>query len=527
MKSRLLFTYLIMGLLAACARPAAPTQPVSIATSAPAGTPIAPTPSRDQSPAWFQNAVVYEIVPRSFYDSNGDGIGDLGGITRRLDYIQALGANTILITSVLSSTSLSGFDVTDYSAIARDLGSRDDLAKLAQQAHSRKMHVLMDLPLAFTSNQFPPFRAAYGKADSEYADWFQWQNSAHTVYKSYGNNRARPLLNYAIPAVQEYLGAAAQDWLRLGLDGFRLPDASAVPVEFWQSFRQSVKQVHPGAVLLGSAWESDPKKLAAHAQDGFDALMNVPAYYALAGSPDRTGGGLLNGRTSSAALDAALAPQLYGPAVQAVQFLGTNNANRIASTVGQDPGRKRMAAILLLTLPGTPSIYYGDEIGMVGTLGTGAQAEVYRWLPMDWTKSGKGAGVPTWFKDAARFSKPDDGISVEEQQNVKTSLWSLYQQFIAQRLAHGALRGNNLQSLDSSCKTCYAYLRWDADDLYFIAFNFSDQTQSVTFDLAKTPRALTGPGEDVFEGGRINLPSDGRLTLTITAWEARLLHWGK
>jgi alpha-amylase len=518
----------VLGLLSACGRPT-PT-PTPTATVGPTSTPVpvTPTASPEESPAWFRDAIVYEVVPCSFYDSNGDGLGDLRGITARLDYIQMLGANTLWLTPIFSSTSTSGFDVMDFYSLAPGLGTKDDLAELVKQAHNRNMRVVMDLVIAYTSNQFPQFKEALGKPDSRYSDWYQWTNTAHTAYKSYANLRTLPLLNHKNADVQTFLFQVAQEWLRVGVDGFRLGDATSVPHEFWKSFRQAVKQVNPVALVMGEVWEADPQKLAPYFQDEFDVLFDVPLYYALAANPNRNGGGLLNGSGSPSSLDTALgATRLYSPTAQLVRFAGAHNTNRIASLVNQAPARERMAPALILTLPGTPLIYYGDEIGMPGSLGTGAFTDEYRRAPMDWAKSGKSAGMTTWFKDAAKVIKPNDGISVEEQQNVKGSLLSLYQMLIAQRKGHAALRGNNLQAVASPCKSCYAYLRWDANDFYLIAFNFSNQTQAVTLDLTQTPRAVNGPGEDVLRGGTVSLPSNGRYTLTMDAWETRILHWGK
>jgi glycosidase len=510
-----------MGLLAACTKPTAtPSTAVVIAPTATTAPLTAVTPAEGTS-AWFHDAILYEILPRSFYDSNGDGIGDLQGITSKLDYIQALGANAILLTSVLSSTNPSGSDVMDFYTVAPSLGTRDDLAELVRQAHARKMHVVMDLVVAYTSNEFPRFKDAYGKADSTYSDWYQWSNASHTAYKSYGNIRTLPLLNHKSPAVQSFLFQVAQDWLRTGVDGFRLSDATSVPHDFWKTFHQAVKQGSPGIVLIGDVWESDPQKLAPYFQDEFDALSDVPAFYALAGSPDRNGSGLINGRSSPNDLDVALAATtLYSPTAQLIRLAGAHNTNRIASRVGQDAVREQMTAVLELTLPGTPLIYYGDEIGMPGSQGL-------QIAPMDWTKSGKGTGVTAWLKDTAKVVKPNDGISVEEQQNNRDSLWSFYKMLIAQRAEHAALRGSNFQAVPSPCRSCYAYVRWDANDFYLVAFNFSDQVQSVTLDLVKAPRAVAGPGEDLLRGGTVSLPSNGRYTLTMNAWDVRLLHWGK
>ena len=520
---------LLIGLLSACGKPATPpaTPTVTIAPTATVPAPT-PTPRPGEPSAWFRDAIVYEIVPRSFYDSNGDGMGDLRGITARLDYIQWLGANTLWLTPIFSSTSASGLDVMDFYSVAPGLGTKDDFVELVNQAHNRKMRVVMDLVTACTSNEFPQFKESLGKLDSRFSDWYQWANTAHTTYKGYANLRTLPLLNHKNAAVQAFLIQVAQDWLRTGVDGFRLGDATSVPHEFWKSFRQAVKQVNPSAMLLGEVWESDAAKLAPYFQDEFDVLFDVPLYYALAAQPARNGGGLLNGVGSPANLDTALGvTQLFSPTAQLMRFAGAHNTNRLASLVNQDVARERVAAALILTLPGAPMIYYGDEIGMPGSLGTGAFTDEYRRAPMDWAKSGQATGMTRWFKDAAKVIKPDDGISVEEQQNVKDSLLSLYQTLIAQRKGHAALRGSNMQVVASLCKACYAYLRWDSNDFYLVAFNFSNQTQSVTFDLVKTPRAVSGAGEDVLRGGTISMPSNGRYTLTMDAWDARVLHWGK
>jgi glycosidase len=302
---------------------------------------------------------------------------------------------------VFSSTSPHGFDVVDFYTVAPSLGTKDDLIELVQQAHNRKMRVVMDLVVAYTSNEFPQFKESLGKPDSRYSDWYQWSNNAHTTYKSYANVRAMPLLNHQNPAVQTYFLQVARYWLSIGVDGFRLGDATSVPHEFWKALRLAIKQASSEAILLGEVWESDPKKLPPYLQDEFDALFDVPLYYTLAGNPDRDGGGWLNGRTPPGALDTALSPT-----TQLVRFTGAHNTNRIASLVSQDAARKRLAAVLLLTLPGTPLIYYGNEIGMPGSLGAGALADAPRRAPMDWTKSGKGAGVT---QDLTRTNKPDDG----------------------------------------------------------------------------------------------------------------------
>jgi glycosidase len=164
---------------------------------------------------------------------------------------------------------------------------------------------------------------------------------------------------------------------------------------------------------------------------------------------------------------------------------------------------------------------------MEGYLGMGALGDDYRRAPMDWYKSGKGTGLPTWFKEANRVIKQNDGVSVEEQQTVQGSLWNVYQTLASHRARHPALSRGNWQALTSACRTCYAYVRWDENDVYLIALNLSGQTQSISLDLSVVPRLVSGAGQDLFQGGQVSLPSSGRYTVTLNAWDARVIYWGK
>jgi hypothetical protein len=217
MKTRhLIKLCLVIGLLGACGRPAAPPA-ISTVAIAPTATALAPTPTTrpGESPAWFREAIVYEVVPRSFYDSNGDGMGDLRGITARLDYIQLLGANTLWLTPIFSSTSTAGFDVMDFYSLAPGLGTKDDFVELVNQAHSRKLRVVMDLVTAYTSNGFPQFKQSLGKLDSDYSDWYQW-TTLHTTCLCQPAHL--PLLNHKNAAAeipcrsQARTGVTAFDW---------------------------------------------------------------------------------------------------------------------------------------------------------------------------------------------------------------------------------------------------------------------------------------------------------------------------
>src|SRR5262249_11570293 len=146
-------------------------------TATPAATATAaPTPTLPpyETPAWFKTAVLYQIFVRSFYDSNGDGIGDLRGILQKLDYIQSLGANTLWLTPIFASPSYHGYDTTDYYAVNPDFGTKQDLSDLIAGVHSRGMHILLDYVASHTSSQFPYFKLALTNPSSPYSSWYIW-----------------------------------------------------------------------------------------------------------------------------------------------------------------------------------------------------------------------------------------------------------------------------------------------------------------------------------------------------------------
>lgn len=495
------------------------------------------TPLPVDTPVWFRETVVYEIFPRSFYDSDGDGVGDLQGIVQKLDYVRDLGATTLWVTSVFSATSFHGYAVADHLTIAPDLGTQQDMVALVNEAHTRGLRVLMDLVAGRTSNQHPFFLDAYRNPESFYSDWYQWDNAAHTAYKAASSDRSDPLLNLGNPVVQRYMLEVARHWMDLdddgdltdGVDGF-VDHAQLAPPEFWKALRKEVKAANPDFLLLGYAPGATLEQLAPYYEDQFDAMLDTSLYSILAGHPDRVGDGLLNGQGNLASIASHLEQQAQAwPAwAQALRLVSFHDANRLASKVRGDRARIERAAVLYLTLPGTPLVYYGEEIGMKGSLGSGADADKYRREPMDWYAAESGPGMTTWFKPRNRQNRPNDGISVEEQAGVKGSLLEFYRAILAQRRAHPTLGAGGFQFAQADrCKTCLAYWRWDESDLYLVLFNMSAEAQPATIDFTRVPRPVRGAGEDVLRGGLVSVPSNARYTVTLDPNDIRLLHWGK
>ncbi len=533
---RFVILIFIGAALSACGAKSTPTRrPPSTLT--PVLTLPTATPLPADTPLWFREVVLYQIAPRSFYDSNGDGVGDLAGVTQQLDYLRGLGVTALWLTPVFSATSYHGYDVTDHFSIASDLGTQEDLVALVNEAHTRQMRVILSLVAGRTSNKHPFFLDAYRKPDSFYSDWYVWENAAHSAYKYASTDSGSPVLNMDNPVVQRYILEMARYWMDLdndgdltdGIDGF-FDDAPYASHEFWAALRTEVKAAYPDFVLVGSASEKEPDRLAAYYENQFDALLDFPLYSVLAGNPDKVGDGVLNGQGVPAAVIGQLSrqAQLFPPSYQIVRFASDDRTNRIASKVKGDLVRAKQAAALLLTLPGTPLIYYGEEIGMKGSLGAGTDAGKYRQEPMDWHTAETGPGMAIWFKPKNRNNRADDGVSVEEQTGQPDSLLEAYRTMIVMRREHPALTVGGFQAVEASqCNGCLAYWRWDENDLYLLLFNFANETQSLLIDFTALPRPARGAGKDILRGGVINIPSNGRYTSTIEAGGTRIMHWGK
>lgn len=448
----------------------------------------APTPVRAaiQTPGWFRDVVLYEIFPRSFYDASGDGIGDLKGITAKLSYLRELGVGAIWLTPIFASPSYHGYDITDYHRLNPDFGSEADLVELVKQAHSRGIRVLLDFVAPHTSDQHPFFKDAYGNLASRYADWYRWNDPRHLSYESFAGVQTMPTLNHDNPEVQDYLIGVAKYWMKTGIDGYRCDYVLNVPNAFWKRLRAELKAISPDFLLLAEAWTTI-QAIQPYFDDEFDAAFDFPVYHDVEGSQDRVGDSLLLGKLAPQLLETNLnaEPILFPAGAQRVEFLNNHDTNRVMSEVQGDARRAKLAATLLLTLPGTPMLYYGEEIGMSGVKAPAPDYDKTRREPMDWYAAETGPGMTTWYRPEGRNNRPNDGISVQEEQGQPLSLLEHYRALVALRNANPALRtGQRLALRLPGDSKVYAYLRQDAASVFVVVLNFGGQPEAVSLDLS-------------------------------------------
>jgi neopullulanase len=377
-------------------------------------------------PAWVRDSVFYQIFPDRFARTSNPALiaaspygsvgalepwespptahgfkgGDLFGVAERLDELVDLGVNALYLNPIFSSASNHRYHAYDYLAVDPLLGGDAGLRALLDAAHALGIRVVLDGVFNHSGRGFWPFHHLLEAGrDSPYRDWFALDpdvragrrplnaypraraGTGHEPglgYEAWWGLPALPKLNVANPATAEYLWRVGEHWLRFGIDGWRLDVPDEIRVQgFWETFRQRCLAVNPECYFVGEIWEHAPEWLNGR----FDGLMNYPLGAAILGF---AGGSHLHAQTIGAhhtysRTISRLDPQAFasalevtttvypGPTIEAqLNLVGSHDTPRVGTVMGGDRDAVRCAYLLLLTLPGAPTIYYGDEIGMLG-----------------------------------------------------------------------------------------------------------------------------------------------------------------
>jgi glycosidase len=471
--------------------------------------PPAPSPG----PAWTRGGVCYEVFVRSFFDSDGDGIGDINGLIRKLDYIndgnpaskRSLGADCIWLMPVAASPSYHGYDVSDYYRVEPAYGTNDDFKRLVAEAHRRGIAVLVDMVLNHASSRHPFFQAALRDTTSPYRSWFRfsptpldsgpwgagaWRRSPMRDEYYYGVfSSGMPDLNYDTPAVREEAKKIATFWLRdMGVDGFRLDAVKYISEEgtclqdcpgthaYLHEYAEHVRSVKADAWTVGEAWGNIDQMMPYYPEQ-------LTAYFAF-----ELADSLLSAvRTGSAAglLGGYFRLQDTLPAYRWAPFLRNHDQTRTMTALGGDVARAKLAATLLLTLPGTPFVYYGEEIGM-----TGDKPDPRLRTPMQWT-AGPGVGFTTgtpW-----ESPQPDAAtVNVAAQDADTASLLSLHRRLIHLRRQNVALATGRLVPLSASSPQVAAYLRREGNHAVLVVANLGAETATTATINSATLAVLPG-----------------------------------
>ncbi|MEO8623710.1 MAG: alpha-amylase family glycosyl hydrolase, partial [bacterium] len=358
--------------------------------------------------AWTRGATCYEIFVRSFYDSDGDGIGDLKGLIAKLDYINdgnphsthSLGARCIWLMPVAESPSYHGYDVMDYYRVERDYGTNDDFKRLVVEAHRRGIKVLVDMVLNHASSEHPFFQQALKDTASPYRPWFRWSSTKPSELNPWGQSNwhksplrdewyygffwsGMPDLDYTHPPVLAEAKKVARFWLKsMGVDGFRLDAVSYLVEEpgrimhtagthtVLREYEKYLRTVKRDVYTVGEMSDSN-SILPSYYPDQLDSYFAFEVADSIV-SAVRTG-------TAKGLLPPILRLQELLPRDRWSPFVRNHDQPRTRTELGGDMARARMASFILLTLPGMPFLYYGDEIGMLG-----AKPDERLRTPMQW-----------------------------------------------------------------------------------------------------------------------------------------------
>ncbi len=495
-----------LAVLAGCpgARPPPAPSPVARATGVASPGPL----------AWASGAVFYEVFVRSFEDSDGDGKGDLAGLIARLDYLNDgnpatetdLGVDALWLMPVFASPSYHGYDTTDYETINPDYGTSADFTRLVAEAHRRGIRIVVDLVINHTSVKHPWFVESAASPSSPRRDWYVWSPTDPGWAQPWNANgrswhqdhgawfyglfwEGMPDLNFRTPAVREEVKRIAALWLARGVDGFRLDAArhlvetgpgdgqsdTAETHQFLKELAAHVRARKPDALLIGEAWTETPIVATyygstAQVPGGDELPLNFDFKLA-----ERILEGARAGEARGIVEKLREVQATYPPGATDVPFLTNHDNVRVATELGGDVGKLRSAAAVLLTLPGTPFLYYGEEVGLEnGKAGDGDPAKR---TPMPWDATAGGGfttGEP-WY----RFAAGREHANVAAQTADAGSLLSHYRKLIRARHASPALAHGSLEILTERGPVL-AFVRRAGDDRVVVAINLGGAPEHVT-----------------------------------------------
>jgi glycosidase len=506
---------LAMILLAGCApREPSPSAAAStIAGEAPTNAEVTAPPCGEPASAepdspWWVNRVFYEVFVRSFADGDGDGIGDLAGLTARLDYLNDgdpatradLGVTGIWLMPVFEAGSYHGYDVLDYEAIEADYGDAAAFDAFLEAAHGRGIRVIVDFVVNHTSADHPWFRDAL--TGGPHRDWYLWREAdpgwlgvaggspwhASPSGWYYGAFSERmPDLNLANPAVSAELARIATAWLDAGVDGLRLdaakhlietgPDSqvNTPQTRAWlAAFRDTLHAAHPEALVLGEVWEPRAITTSYVADGSLDLVFDFGIGSSILGAIR------LGDATSLEAGLGEIAGRYLSGTV--ATFLTNHDQPRAMTLLRSDLAGAKLAAAALLTGPGVPFVYYGEELGMRGT----KPDEQIR-TPFPWTSAADGFGFTTstpW----EPFGPDPETMNVERLGADSDSLLSTYRDLVRLRADQPELSTGAVVRLGTSRGDVAATLRWGSAGAAIVVQNLGpDAATNLALALEEGP----------------------------------------
>lgn len=487
-------------------------------------------------PDWYRNAVFYELNVRSFQDSNGDGIGDFVGLTSRLDYLKELGIDALWLMPITPTPfEDSGYDVADYVGINLDYGTMEEFDAFLDAAHQLGIRVLVDLVLNHTSDQHAWFQESRQDRDNAKADWYVWSDQKgredigcgpampifgsdpwewDPVREQYYFHRfypGQPDLNFRNPEVVEATLDAVRFWLDKGVDGFRcdvigylyeaadacegLPETH----DYIRQLRATLEDYPDRAMVAEPTNWGETAQYYGNGSDEFHMVFNFMFGY-FWGSPMAVG--------ERTALETAfMNGQRTNPeGAQEAIVIGSHDVARAYDAAGGQLWRQWVVAAIQMTAPGTPFIYYGEELGLRPGREIVVDPRDYQRTPMLWS-DGPGWGFTTGQPWIAFGAQPET-THVEAESAQPDSMLNYYRDLLAFRRGNAVWGTGEFESLEIDNRSIFAYRRWNGNEAYLVAHNLTDQPQSGSLEEWDHPvpaQPAWGEGNASATGGRLQI----------------------
>jgi len=438
----------------------------------------------------------YSLFPIAFADSNGDGLGDINGIRDKLDYFKNdLGVDCIWLNPIHPSPTYHKYDVVDYLSVDPDFGTMDNFENLIKEIHDRDMYLIMDFVINHTSSKHPWFQAAKQK-DEKYRDYYRWltaeelkEHHMKTNWYIGGNTyyyagfwSEMPELNLENEDVRNELNAIAEFWLNKGIDGFRIDaamhlydkgeypegyDTFGETISYFREFSDYIKSVKEDAFIISEVSMNFKGASAYYA--GMESLFNFDF------GEDILAAAYVGSNNISEEVQYYLEQMAgYNGRVMGT-FLSNHDQNRSIEALASSLSRARVAANLMLTLPGLPFIYYGEELGMKGKKPDENIREPFIWgEESDYTTS--------WNLSTRKVN--ENTLSLAEQKNDDTSLFNTYKKMIQIRKENPVLQNGDIAHVETGVKALIAYRRFDPNTNLLVVHNTLEQEYILNFNPA-------------------------------------------
>jgi alpha-amylase len=460
----------------------------------------------------FPYGVKYEVFVMAFADSNGDGKGDINGLTQKLDYFTELGVNGLWLMPIMPSNTYHKYHVTDYKGIDPEYGTMDDFKNFIAEAHKRNIKVISDYIINHTGDDHPWFIEAKKGKDNPYRDYYVWASkdsvqvlqqettagpdtdnvqkwhevlgdTSGELYYGYFNGQT-PDLNFDNPKVRQEIYDAAKFWLiEVGVDGFRLdaakhiyPNNRAVDNHLmWEEFRNEILKIKADAYLVGEVW-SDSKTVAPYLK-GLPSLFNFDMGYFITDV-------VKSGKDSINLVKKYKDISDYYTSITKefldATFVKNHDQVRILSELEGNIDKAKLAAGILFTLPGTPYIYQGEEIGMLGLKTDMDRGQRESFI---WAEGNADSLQSNWY--TANFSNDKTVVPFSKQKNDPNSIYSYYKKFINYRNSSQALTLGTIDYSSLGLQEVVSFIRKHSTEEVLVLHNVADV--EVTIEL---PAAL-------------------------------------